>query len=102
YGLTPLLSSCQPSSSEDSLFFFFQAEDGIRDGHVTGVQTCALPILFQPRASAGWLARQDRSARDASPRKRRNRARDGAGRRPGRSEERRVGKECRAWGSPYH
>src|SRR5207253_6247315 len=24
---------------------FFQAEDGIRDGHVTGVQTCALPIL---------------------------------------------------------
>src|SRR5690606_7964809 len=28
-----------------SLFFFFQAEDGIRDFHVTGVQTCALPIL---------------------------------------------------------
>src|SRR5690625_726346 len=27
------------------LYFFFQAEDGIRDGHVTGVQTCALPIL---------------------------------------------------------
>src|SRR5690606_20279240 len=26
--------------------FFFQAEDGIRDFHVTGVQTCALPILF--------------------------------------------------------
>src|SRR5207253_5508803 len=26
------------------LCFFFQAEDGIRDGHVTGVQTCALPI----------------------------------------------------------
>src|SRR5690625_6031354 len=25
-------------------FFFFQAEDGIRYGHVTGVQTCALPI----------------------------------------------------------
>src|SRR5215510_15967617 len=25
-------------------FLFFQAEDGIRDGHVTGVQTCALPI----------------------------------------------------------
>src|SRR2546425_8677308 len=31
-----------------SLFFFFQAEDGIRDKLVTGVQTCALPIwLFQ-------------------------------------------------------
>src|SRR5438876_11163716 len=27
-------------------FFFFQAEDGIRDGRVTGVQTCALPILY--------------------------------------------------------
>src|SRR5271166_1902976 len=35
-------------------FFFFQAEDGIRDGHVTGVQTCALPIFLtrgdDPRA----------------------------------------------------
>src|SRR5207253_5794254 len=30
----------------DEFFFFFQAEDGIRDGHVTGVQTCALPIYF--------------------------------------------------------
>src|SRR5690606_12826652 len=29
------------------MFFFFQAEDGIRDFHVTGVQTCALPILAQ-------------------------------------------------------
>src|SRR5690606_40783887 len=28
--------------------FFFQAEDGIRDFHVTGVQTCALPISAQP------------------------------------------------------
>src|SRR6266702_8419770 len=34
--------------------FFFQAEDGIRDGHVTGVQTCALPILPSevPRTNA--------------------------------------------------
>src|SRR5690625_2091309 len=31
--------------------FFFQAEDGIRDGHVTGVQTCALPISFLIRSS---------------------------------------------------
>src|SRR5436309_2687759 len=31
--------------AEDSCFFFFQAEDGIRDFHVTGVQTCALPIF---------------------------------------------------------
>src|SRR5215510_8342553 len=39
-------------------FFFFQAEDGIRDGHVTGVQTCALPIwLHQARVEIrrnGW------------------------------------------------
>src|SRR5690625_6859778 len=28
--------------------FFFQAEDGIRDGHVTRVQTCALPIFEEP------------------------------------------------------
>src|SRR5260370_13551418 len=31
------------------LFFFFQAEDGIRDSSVTGVQTCALPISFVRR-----------------------------------------------------
>src|SRR5690606_39371477 len=31
-------------------FFFFQAEDGIRDFHVTGVQTCALPISGPPTA----------------------------------------------------
>src|SRR2546425_179750 len=34
------------------LFFFFQAEDGIRDKLVTGVQTCALPIL-------GWLGERE-------------------------------------------
>src|SRR5690606_40022134 len=28
------------------IYFFFQAEDGIRDFHVTGVQTCALPIYL--------------------------------------------------------
>src|SRR5690606_39821397 len=44
------------------LFFFFQAEDGIRDFHVTGVQTCALPIsgpltvadVDHPRAVPPW------------------------------------------------
>src|SRR5690606_41061053 len=36
-------------------YFFFQAEDGIRDFHVTGVQTCALPILrFPPREPDQW------------------------------------------------
>src|SRR5690625_1314954 len=34
-----------PSDTGITIFFFFQAEDGIRDGHVTGVKTCALPIL---------------------------------------------------------
>src|SRR5256885_16639458 len=37
-----------------SCFFFFQAEDGIRDYKVTGVQTCALPISC-PRTSASAL-----------------------------------------------
>src|SRR5260370_2741328 len=35
------------------IFFFFQAEDGIRDSSVTGVQTCALPIFFPLRARSG-------------------------------------------------
>src|SRR5207253_5420179 len=34
--------------------FFFQAEDGIRDGHVTGVQTCALPIYSFSVAPGGY------------------------------------------------
>src|SRR2546426_8904268 len=45
---------------DDSLvvFFFFQAEDGIRDYKVTGVQTCALPICVQPAAgTAGGASR---------------------------------------------
>src|SRR2546427_1033591 len=39
-------------------FFFFQAEDGIRDLTVTGVQTCALPILLLWRSSSHPLAAQ--------------------------------------------
>src|SRR5256885_8474740 len=35
------------------IFFFFQAEDGIRDYKVTGVQTCALPIFGLDRVGAG-------------------------------------------------
>src|SRR6266487_3898258 len=37
------------------LFFFFQAEDGIRDGRVTGVQTCALPILMSATIATAWF-----------------------------------------------
>src|SRR6266508_6799221 len=43
------------------VFFFFQAEDGIRDGHVTGVKTCALPISdgsLLPRSEPGALIHQ--------------------------------------------
>src|SRR3989441_8218616 len=38
-------------------FFFFQAEDGIRDKLVTGVQTCALPILLRGLARAPCVAK---------------------------------------------
>src|SRR5689334_23652108 len=91
------------------IFFFFQAEDGIRVGTVTGVQTCALPIYLReagrrrlraagarhrlrvvvhetrlvgrPLDPLALAARhQRRAAPDAQP--------------VGRSEERRVGKEC--------
>src|SRR5260221_13003056 len=70
------------------VFFFFQAEDGIRDHCVTGVQTCALPI--SPRTSPSAVARRRRccspSGRAAGP---------GSG-------ERRVGEEGRSRGAPDH
>src|SRR5687767_15411421 len=76
-------------------FFFFQAEDGIRDKLVTGVQTCALPIYVGQRI--------DRAEALADPARLEGRRCRGGGRRCGlRSEERRVGKECRSRGSPYH
>src|SRR5437870_13359235 len=56
------------------LFFFFQAEDGIRDGHVTGVQTCALPISVT--ASNEWLSSPRASA---SPTRNSRRARTSGG-----------------------
>src|SRR5437588_3091795 len=89
-------------------FFFFQAEDGIRDHCVTGVQTCALPILanselwsiFDARrvkapelkgldAFVNGLTGYVRNRRPVLPRLK-------------RSEERRVGKECRSRWSPDH
>src|SRR2546430_6549910 len=54
------------------LFFFFQAEDGIRDLTVTGVQTCALPIFHQAEEDKGagkrQPAQQRRAAEDAAER----------------------------------
>src|SRR5690606_40896727 len=88
-------------------YFFFQAEDGIRDFHVTGVQTCALPISERSPgahgrhgAGAGPLAREGRGGAappDRSPDgdARPGRPAHGAG---DRSEERRVGKEGRPRG----
>src|SRR5438046_3696483 len=80
-------------------FFFFQAEDGIRDWSVTGVQTCALPIwvaLYQGERSVAALrrhrARAQRGVGRAARRRRGELQRADAG----RSEERRVGKECRS------
>src|SRR5438093_9399662 len=52
-------------------FFFFQAEDGIRDWSVTGVQTCALPILPRPpgsdreRRGGPWCLARDSTAAGA-------------------------------------
>src|SRR5947209_13802108 len=82
------------------LFFFFQAEDGIRDIGVTGVQTCALPILTDTTDGIAGAATAASCAAPAytcyshalvrvwDPNV--------------RSEERRVGKECRSRWSPDH
>src|SRR3989441_7575635 len=72
--------------------FFFQAEDGIRDKLVTGVQTCALPIS---RRSATRCSMNLTSHSWEIPSKKLRMSRS-------RSEERRVGKECRSRWSPYH
>src|SRR3712207_7957770 len=81
--------------------FFFQAEDGIRDIGVTGVQTCALPIWTLPSASMetndASLWRMTTFSPPSSS--------DSSITCPAgvcRSEERRVGKECRSRWSPYH
>src|SRR2546430_10695776 len=95
--------------------FFFQAEDGIRDLTVTGVQTCALPIYLSPSLHSSFSAglqfyhtRGDTVFADGyffpvpglsaisattGPRSNANGT---------RSEERRVGKEGRSRWSPYH
>src|SRR5258707_10433027 len=91
------------------IFFFFQAEDGIRDIGVTGVQTCALPIYFGEQVTASIKRIANRRAesrfhpldrgRDLLPKIRVKVSMFHAGL---RSEERRVGKECRSRWSPYH
>src|SRR5256885_15811810 len=115
-----------------SLFFFFQAEDGIRDYKVTGVQTCALPISLlkilgglakaddgQVQTQSGiritYVAQEpvlvpeqtifeSASAGIAEVIAVRDRYLAGGEGEDldARSEERRVGKECRSRWSPYH
>src|SRR5437868_13288045 len=51
-----------------AMYFFFQAEDGIRDRNVTGVQTCALPISRRDARDSGRdLGRAGRAARRRAP-----------------------------------
>src|SRR5437762_4293164 len=81
-------------------FFFFQAEDGIRDTSVTGVQTCALPIY--PERHDDETARRgenDRAAASLGIRQR-SKHQPAEDRADHRSEERRVGKECRSRWAP--
>src|SRR5258708_11537750 len=108
------LSLAIRTSTLCTFFFFFQAEDGIRDDLVTGVQTCALPISllssrisFLPAENGANLRQSGErsgftrcnhfwSLRKIVPNKRLHVRLDD------RSEERRVGKECRSRWSPYH
>src|SRR5690606_40041870 len=101
-------------------FFFFQAEDGIRDFHVTGVQTCALPISGWEASAFEVCCRHyqaivealvaDAELSLAVKRKRHNALQRNAAKaallahltRIGRSEERRVGKERTARVALHH
>src|SRR5437762_8543362 len=83
-------------------FFFFQAEDGIRDTSVTGVQTCALPIcpVLDSLSRSSWSFRAPRALGSSTDALRVGAHELLAGTflmyvSPVRSEERRVGKECR-------
>src|SRR5256885_6009511 len=82
-------------------FFFFQAEDGIRDYKVTGVQTCALPISGTGSACSTTRRVRRRRGRSLGA-SCSSSTRASARPRSSRSEERRVGKECRSRGAPYH
>src|SRR5690606_41080430 len=99
-------------------FFFLQAEDGIRDFHVTGVQTCALPISTggdarlraMPSLPGGSVARSTsrpgplsaggRTQRGLRRGVRAHAATSASTWRASRSEERRVGKEGRSERAP--
>src|SRR5260221_3761056 len=111
-----------PSIDLGRVMFRFKAEDGIRDHCVTGVQTCALPIYLHsfppgspaaapfpvgpgtctPAPAATEPASATASAGWAGPPATAAAADSQSSVPPSRSEERRVGKECRSRWSPYH
>src|SRR5258708_14226899 len=116
---------CPSGLFPSPLLFFFQAEDGIRDDLVTGVQTCALPIWAAFSSCFSLLSGQPQKPSTASPRNPATTpsssvivplivssanatSRQALSRSAefsvakSRSEERRVGKECRSRWSPYH
>src|SRR2546429_7378356 len=106
-----------PTHDMHGIVFFFQAEDGIRDVAVTGVQTCALPI-FDLGPGAGELGGKLLFAGSYAAMLEEHKSLTGrylsgelripvpnVRHKPAgkfRSEERRVGKECRSRWSPYH
>src|SRR5207245_3594657 len=96
-----LLVHLLKTNSEDQVLeivFFFQAEDGIRDATVTGVQTCALPIYLQlmPQAVADQMAAMQQAFQRTGVQALNDLAK------AMRSEERRVGKECSSRGTRSH
>src|SRR5205809_2571251 len=114
--INTLTSALSSRSLDFSLFFFFfQAEDGIRDVAVTGVQTCALPISFFLRLTSTILELESRLMAMKFTTARMmtlpvasqcwNLHATSLSENPNgrwRSEERRVGKECRSgWATEY-
>src|SRR5260221_9689238 len=112
-----LLSRFTKNGARTCWFFFFQAEDGIRDHCVTGVQTCALPIsndipeknsrmVFCCPSETGIVICRRPVTYPSAPGNRRSTWAFSLSAskkcRLRRSEERRVGKECRSRWSPYH
>src|SRR5688572_31877116 len=112
-----LHAACARTYAMYCLIFFFQAEDGIRDLTVTGVQTCALPILDlvvtdeqgtktgvrvdKRTGEATFIAHGEKGSALAH-RVMQRYAYSRVMAELKRSEERRVGKECRSRWSPYH
>src|SRR5258707_2668073 len=108
-----------PGLSRRAVLCFFQAEDGIRDIGVTGVQTCALPIYTLRKQFGGDLEGKGQVGKSLKIHGAGSQAVQGKHGKTGdpaadegnekrfdregnRSEERRVGKECRSRWSPYH